>query len=602
MQRRTRSQTGTELQRTRSKTDSHRTARGLDGNRKKKAQQPPASAKRQPEQSTTTPKTAKPQQTKNNKKRKEAPASIDTILAKVKAARGNGTKKYGNRIDIYKDTARWNARSISPYSNHVEIFYVGMSEHFELDDEQMVMIPEDEDEYDECLRHFNSFSDRVGKEQFLADLEVLVANDLVDDMAVLLNKSKDDARTQDTRDLKQPSLRYLLKFLSKTEFAPPIDPAALKTSSRGLKHQDIARVLIPAQDVEKFDEDPQAYADKVENGKIKSTEQDVGLVFYEDGKFDKDDPEFGLFRSDYFVLVWKLLFMGPSAAACHGLEHAPDVAPAKSGKAAEHGMTEATKESIVYAIVQGHFAISSCRDWRTGANGVHHSDLWTLSMRFLSDPDFLKALLKWWNTEGLHGASFKKKKHTKKAANPKEIEVIPNSTLDMIEVKRKRKAQARPAFLAAAECGAGITGTFPLDDNGDILVQAPGKAIDGAEDPPLTSSSIINNDEETPAADTTDDGDDIFANTTDATQFVPGTPQGLSNATSAADARTQEDSVTESDSDEERPQPLKPPKKYRKSAATQIINDDNDDSNDDEEEAQPDPKGKKPSALKRRGA
>ncbi|KAL0569275.1 hypothetical protein V5O48_012691 [Marasmius crinis-equi] len=189
-------------------------------------------------------------------------------------------------------------------------------------------------------------------------------------------------------------------------------------------------------------------------------------------------------------------------------------------------------------------------------------------MCFLSDPDFLKALLKWWNTEDHRDALFKKK-HTKKVANPKEIRVIPNSILDMIEVKHKRKAQARPTFLAAA-----------------------------AEDPPPTSSNTKNNDEETPAADAnathaTDDEDDIFSNTTNATQFVLGTSQGPSNATSAADA-IRLSSVNFTLPTLHR-QPSKSSKKYRKSAATQIINDNNDDSdNDKKEEGQPNPKGKKP--------
>ncbi|KAL0569276.1 hypothetical protein V5O48_012692 [Marasmius crinis-equi] len=72
-----------------------------------------------------------------------------------------------------------------------------------LDDEQMAMIPEDEDEQHVYSRYGPSCTDLpLTIEQFLADLEVLVPNDLVDDMAVLLNKSKDNARTQDTRDLK----------------------------------------------------------------------------------------------------------------------------------------------------------------------------------------------------------------------------------------------------------------------------------------------------------------------------------------------------------------------------------------------------------------
>ncbi|KAL0056501.1 hypothetical protein AAF712_016895 [Marasmius tenuissimus] len=121
----------------------------------------------------------------------------------------------------------------------------------------MVGLPEDGDERDECLRHFDAFKERIGKEQLLKDLEDMLKHNLLKDMAEILNVSKKDSRAQDTRQLKAAALEFLQRFLSITSFDPPLSMHAPK-NQRGTNHKQIARVMIPPEFVAEFNADPDA--------------------------------------------------------------------------------------------------------------------------------------------------------------------------------------------------------------------------------------------------------------------------------------------------------------------------------------------------------
>jgi hypothetical protein len=106
------------------------------------------------------------------------------------------------------------------------------------------------------------------------------------------------------------------------------------------------------------------FLEKVENGEIVYNEDDFGLCMYEDGVFDPNAIDEGLFQSLFLVLVrvhttflqvliaqlqcWKCIFLGKQAAANHGKKNVKG----KGGTAAKHDLGKVTKRTIAYAAVQ----------------------------------------------------------------------------------------------------------------------------------------------------------------------------------------------------------------------------------------------------------
>ncbi|KAL0566508.1 hypothetical protein V5O48_015501 [Marasmius crinis-equi] len=560
MNRRTRSQTANQLQRTRSQTEAHHAARGQKATSKTVAQrQQPAQA--QPAATAIDP----PAEKKNKKKRKEAPASILAILQKAKAAKGTGVRIFNNRIDTYKETARWNCRAIGPFVSHIGVFYAGLDEKLELDDDDIAHVPDDDEERAECLKHFDAYSRAIGEEQLFDDLERLLEANMIDDLATLSNTCFNDARTQDTRDLRVPALDYFLAFMGWDSFTPAIAGNAPKDEARGLKHLQIARMMIPAEHVEEFDKDPQAFLNKVENGEVEYTEQQLGLYLYENGVYDKDDVSKGLCKASYIVQVWKHLFLSPAAAAVHGKKRKPGDKLGNSGKAGDHGMTKVTKESIGYAIIQGYRAISHSKDWRIGQNAVDGLALWNVFMAACENQYFERELLRWWNNEGLNGSLLKK---TRQKGPTKQLEIQPNSTLGMLLQQGKvMDVQASAAALVAqvaARClmEAGHDNVVPAGQARVIAEDMEHDRREGTNPVGLDSGAIK----------------DLFADT----QPIAGSSS--SKAPSPANDATQpaEDSCTEEDEEWENLVKAKGKaaarsKSYRRSTATQIINSDEEE-------------------------
>ncbi|KAL0065585.1 hypothetical protein AAF712_007363 [Marasmius tenuissimus] len=349
-------------------------------------------------------------------------------------------KMFGNRLNDYKDQAGWNTRTKSPYVSHVNVLYSGMDKHFELEESDWLSgVPEDEEEWqvfalslwlrallnvpipsDECLRHFDAFMERIGEEQFLQDLKDLLDANMVDDLAQILDGARKEARTQDTRNLKEDGLKYLLNFLGQAVFDPPIDPKGPR-GKRGLEHDQVAQVMISAEHVpQQFDLDKKAYLAKVENGEIEFNEQDMPLAFYKDGNYDENDHEGSLFQLSF--VIWKHIFLGPSAAAMHGKTLKPgDRNSFSQSKATTHGLTKATEETIIYALIQ-----MNC--------------------------------LYWWDNQ----LSIKKTKAKKVAGS--DIDVNPKSTLGKTREKAKLRAMFGVAAKAAAAVGAQVLETTKAKD------------------------------------------------------------------------------------------------------------------------------------------
>ncbi|KAJ8074271.1 hypothetical protein PM082_012581 [Marasmius tenuissimus] len=454
---RTRSQTAGELQRTCSQTAAHRKAHSQGASSKGKAPAKPAPAQ--------SPALSKVKITG----KKEGTVSIKRILKKYKETKGGGKKKHDNRLDIYKDSARWNTKTVTFDVSHIGVLYAGINKHFVLEGVDMVGLPEDRDK-----RHFNAFKERIGKEQLLKDLEDMLEHNLLKDMAEILNVSKKDSRAQDTCQLKAAALEFLQRFLSITLFDPPLSMHAPK-NQRGTNHKQIARVMIPPEFVAEFNADPDAFLAKLENGQIKCRAHDLGLCLYKNGVYDKSDPEDGLFRSLFLVLIWKFIYMGPEAAAMHSVMFTPGEEPSTSrGQAAKHGLLEPTKDTIAYAVVHGIHAIGMSGYWRKGQNGMLNSQLHRAVLRYFDNPVFAQDTLYWWKTqvtvytlsflfllifsvsEGLAGASVN-------PTSKEDTDVDPDSMFGKTLQKREFRHLFLIAVKAAAAVGAAVTADTSMD-------------------------------------------------------------------------------------------------------------------------------------------
>ncbi|KAL0059560.1 hypothetical protein AAF712_013705 [Marasmius tenuissimus] len=411
--------------------------------------------------------------------------------------------------------------------------------------------------------------ERIGEEQFLQDLEDLLDANMVDDLAQILDGARKEARTQDMRNLKEDDLKYLLNFLGQAMFDPPIDPKGPK-GERGLEHDQVAQVMIPAEHVPQFDLDKKAYLAKVENGEIEFNEQDMPLAFYEDGNYDKNDHEDSLFQSSFVVQA--SCFSGPSAAAMHGKTLKPGNCNSfNQSKAATHGLTKATEETIIYALIQGYHAISLSGTWQKGQSSIDNRALWDAAKAFFTQPHFRMNCLYWWDNQ----LSIKKTKAKKVAGS--DIDVNPKSTLGKTREKAKLRAMFGVAAKAAAAVGAQVLETTKAEDmDNDESIQDVG-----------------NDDHLMP-----DWEEGAFAET----QGVSHATQLGGRATSDADAGTQEESVTEPETEDENPPPHKSAKgvnpHYRRITALHVV----EESDAEDGEAQKPQKLTSSTAVRRRQA
>lgn len=71
-----------------------------------------------------------------------------------------------------------------------------------------------------------------------------------------MTKGANDARGNDISTLKRNILSYLAYVLKICMLDPPIPVNATKEDTYGMKHPQMARMLCPAEHLERFDADP----------------------------------------------------------------------------------------------------------------------------------------------------------------------------------------------------------------------------------------------------------------------------------------------------------------------------------------------------------
>ncbi|KAF8130925.1 hypothetical protein K438DRAFT_2032079, partial [Mycena galopus ATCC 62051] len=245
---------------------------------------------------------------------------------------------------------------------------------------------------DEAASNANSQPDSARQEQLihvkafdkmlsisLGSLEVLGEFHKVDAhwkrLIALFRKQSSTARQNDTSGLKH-KLSYVLHDPSQP-LLPKIPDSSSK-SDRGINHPMLRDAIIPwplrIQINEKEvadDEAAQPVATAAATAALKAlmrgktidkkpaltAKQDsYPSCFYAEGAFDPDDPEKGLFRSQFILRVLRHIWTAPSSAL-HGAKKVPRMCNART-----HGQMKVTPEMLGYACVQARTLISTS-DW-----------------------------------------------------------------------------------------------------------------------------------------------------------------------------------------------------------------------------------------------
>ncbi|KAJ8088294.1 hypothetical protein PM082_022366 [Marasmius tenuissimus] len=349
-----------------------------------------------------------------SKKRKDKPVTLEGLLEgqDPKKARLAGTRvarKAGEHVDEYNAVARWNAASQDPSISWVQVLYTGIATHCEeLAETHEITLPDDAHVEAACIESFDYLMKWIGKKQLLKDLETLLEAGKLGELHDLLDAKANDERGQHIRKVKEEAITYIQDFLGVPVLDPPIKPTAKKSECRGLKHPQLARLLISASMVPDYDKDPQG---RVKNGKIMISEQDFGLWLFKNGVYDPSLPYKGLFRSLYLILIWKHLFLGKEAAVMHGQAWEQT----RHGPVLRNDLGKLNRRTIAYAIVMGYHALTSSDDWRVGTNGMAKSAIYdAVMLMFGLNAEFEKETIEWWEKYGLMGLSLKKKTGKKK--------------------------------------------------------------------------------------------------------------------------------------------------------------------------------------------
>ena len=72
-------------------------------------------------------------------------------------------------------------------------------------------------------------------------------------------KAMGEARSQDASSLREKILAYVAACSTTGTLEPPIKPGARKCDTRGWNYPMLARLLVPIQFLEQFDDDPEEY-------------------------------------------------------------------------------------------------------------------------------------------------------------------------------------------------------------------------------------------------------------------------------------------------------------------------------------------------------
>ncbi|KAG1728944.1 hypothetical protein EDD22DRAFT_410910 [Suillus occidentalis] len=210
-----------------------------------------------------------------------------------------------------------------------------------------------------------------------------------------MENAANSARCDDTGSLKHNGLQYLLRDPAKDRFDPPI----LKTHGkavRGWNHPLTARLLCPARDIIEFDEDPDAYMDRVKSGQKKITAKQWPSMFYDMSLYNPKNKKAGFLRGHAIVQGWRHIFTGPMSA----LSKDRTRRSSKPTKGKMHNLTEPGPLNIMYAAIQMYFVASNAESWTSEIGSMNLEEMYYTAVDLLlgehAEDEWVKDLLQFW--------------------------------------------------------------------------------------------------------------------------------------------------------------------------------------------------------------
>ncbi|KAM6488817.1 hypothetical protein JOM56_015727 [Amanita muscaria] len=321
--------------------------------------------------------------------------------------------------------ARKTARGIDPFVNITAVINYGLWYHFGHTGE--------EEEPTSCSTDL--------RQRYLDVFEEMIA--LNDDFLEILN------------ELQQRPDKYFVEFMKNLQFARHYGKARsedtssvqskittyvqmagygqLSTTDRkqlGWNDEVSARMLCPCARLDEFDQNPQAFMNRIKNSvDILDTFDWATFLYNEKLPYEPDAQDKGLFQGTFLVKVYLHLFCGPGVAT-NGL-----TAPiTKSSKGDRIGLSSATPMTIAYAISQSYYVLTSSGYWNHTCLHVDLSKLFSGVLElFREDEDWSNETISWWN---------KQLRFKAKTGSLDDLIASNSSNMDNIRAQRARRRSA----------------------------------------------------------------------------------------------------------------------------------------------------------------
>ncbi|KAG2349245.1 hypothetical protein BDR05DRAFT_944332 [Suillus weaverae] len=203
-----------------------------------------------------------------------------------------------------------------------------------------------------------------------------------------MENAANSAHCDDTSSLKHNGLQYLLQDPAKDSF----DPLILKTHAT-------TQLLCPVHDIIEFDEDPNAYMDRIKSGQKKITAKQWPSMFYDMSLYNPKNKKAGFLRGHAIVQGWHHIFTGPTSALSKDrTRHS-----SKLTKGKMHNLTEPGPINIMYVAIQMYFFACNAESWTSEVGSMNLEEMYYTAVDLLlgehAEDQWVEDLLQFWKDE-----------------------------------------------------------------------------------------------------------------------------------------------------------------------------------------------------------
>ncbi|GLB41608.1 hypothetical protein LshimejAT787_1002080 [Lyophyllum shimeji] len=381
--------------------------------------------------------------------------TAEPSLSVLSQALRRSNVKLKSDLDAYSKAAKWLCRSLDPFINFFEILTVcasltGSGRENDRWKEHLLECSEEHfhEIYAVLRAKIRGFRTHISElEHHGEDLEAL---------AKLMSESAARARSDDIGSLRDAGLAYVELD---TKLDPSIPPRSQKSEHRGFRNLTTARLLCPVRVLAEFKANSAQTIEKLHDGRIQVTGDDLPSFLYPDGQYDPEDLDKGLMRGPLVVRIWRHLFTSPSSAVIPlGQQRAVKT---KGCQATMNGLTTPTPATIAYAALQTYWMLCPLDDWRLDDGVFDKQEFFRnvvniFSMGQWEDVDsenneWAEETLRWWEEQVL----------PLKALNRASYEGTISSDSSTLWEQRRTKTRARKAPSTPSSSPSRHSATLP---------------------------------------------------------------------------------------------------------------------------------------------